>query len=257
MTQVLSLTQDDNSLILMLSASAGCSLDSSPKSNWVEKGGGLPNYICQIAKGVMKSGKSKSQAIAIAVSRVKAWAAGGDDVEAGTQAKAAKALAQWNTLKGRNKAKKISLSRREDGAEYLMFSNTTSFNTEIVRAAWEDLQREKRKAEQVKRRAAGQDPYESEIGMYSWVKELWTDYLIATAEGSSGVEYVKVPYTVDDSNNVTFGDPTIVHQVWEEVEAEELSDNELELLMRHLELSAPRRTTASERIMELSNRLRG
>ena len=67
----------DSDLILLLAAAGPCSLDSSPKKNWVEKAGGLPNYICHIAKGVMKTGKSKSQAIAIAVSRVKAWAHGG------------------------------------------------------------------------------------------------------------------------------------------------------------------------------------
>lgn len=104
---VAALTHEDNDMIVRLASGAGCSLDSSPGKNWVEKSGGLPNYICKIAKGVMRSGKSKSSAIAIAVSRVKAWAAGGDDVDADTRAKAAKAVAEWTALKAKNKSKKV------------------------------------------------------------------------------------------------------------------------------------------------------
>jgi len=87
----------------VVSLSAGCSLDMHPGGkNWVEKNGGLPNYICEIAKDILEGGgKSVSSAIAIAVSRVKVWAAGGGKVKPETQAKAAKAVAAWERLKGR------------------------------------------------------------------------------------------------------------------------------------------------------------
>lgn len=87
-------------------ASSSASLDESPNANWVENSGGLPPYVRKIARGIMKSGKTKSQAIAIAISRIKKWAAGGDDVDADTRAQSAKALAQWQSLKARNKAGK-------------------------------------------------------------------------------------------------------------------------------------------------------
>jgi hypothetical protein len=88
---------------LIVSLSSSASLDESPNSNWVEDNGGLPPYVRKLARGIMKSGKSKSQAIAIAISRIKAWAAGGDDVDADTRAKAADAVAQWTALKAKNK----------------------------------------------------------------------------------------------------------------------------------------------------------
>jgi len=107
------LTQEDTSLILRLAGSAACSLESAPgdDDNWVESAGGLPNYICEVATGVMRSGKSKGQSIAIAISRIKRWAAGGEDVKADTRARAIKALAQWEALKARNKANRVSTIR--------------------------------------------------------------------------------------------------------------------------------------------------
>lgn len=102
MSQVIhELTDDDQSLIL---AFAGCSLDESPGSNWVQEAGGLPTYICEIARAIKKTGKSTSEAIAIAVSRVKVWASG-KGVDKDTQAKAAKALAEWESKRAKNKSK--------------------------------------------------------------------------------------------------------------------------------------------------------
>lgn len=81
-------------------------LDWSPKKNWVEKAGGLPKYIEDIALALIRDhGMDRSRAIATAVSRVKKWAAGGGDVNADTKAKAAKAVAAWEALKAKNKAK--------------------------------------------------------------------------------------------------------------------------------------------------------
>ena len=95
------LTSDDHALIV---AFAGCSLDESPGSNWVQEAGGLPEYICEIARAVKRTGKTTSEAISIAVSRVKVWASG-KGVDKDTQAKAAKAVAEWEAKKAKSKAK--------------------------------------------------------------------------------------------------------------------------------------------------------
>ena len=46
-----------------------------------------------------------SRAIATAISRCKVWAAGGDGVKPDTQAKAAKAIAEWEALKAKSHLK--------------------------------------------------------------------------------------------------------------------------------------------------------
>lgn len=90
----------------MVSSKAYPDLDRSPKKNWVESAGGLPDYIERIAKHIhYEGGKSISQAISMAISQVKKWAAGGEGVSAKTQALAAKAVAAWEKLKASNKAK--------------------------------------------------------------------------------------------------------------------------------------------------------
>lgn len=83
-------------------------LDWSPKKNWVENEGGLPKYIEDVAIGIMKSGKSRENAIQIAISRIKVWAAGGGDVNPDTRAKAAAALAQWERMKASAAAKRAA-----------------------------------------------------------------------------------------------------------------------------------------------------
>lgn len=95
------LTGDDYDLIM---AFAGCSLDESPGSNWVQGVGGLPTYICEIARAVKKTGKTTSEAISIAVSRVKVWATG-KGVDKDTQAKSAKAVAEWESKRAKSKSK--------------------------------------------------------------------------------------------------------------------------------------------------------
>lgn len=87
----------------VISLSAGCSLDMHPGGkNWVEQNGGLPQYICEIAKSILEDGKMNvSRAIATAVSRVKVWAAGGGGVKPAVKAKAAAAVAQWENLKSK------------------------------------------------------------------------------------------------------------------------------------------------------------
>ena len=75
-------------------------LNWSPAVNWVEAFGGLPKYIEEVAIGIMKSGKTREQAIPIAISRIKVWATG-KGVKPDTQAKAIAALAQWEKLKAK------------------------------------------------------------------------------------------------------------------------------------------------------------
>ena len=83
-------------------------LDWSPKKNWVENEGGLPRYIEEVAIGIMKSGKTREQAIPIAISRIKRWAAGLDGVKKDTQARAIAALAQWEKMKASARAKRLA-----------------------------------------------------------------------------------------------------------------------------------------------------
>ncbi len=94
------LTKSDYDFIALSSSSSLAEVPGD--NNWIEKkGGNLPPYVRKLARGIMKSGKSKSQAIAIAISRIKKWAAGGDGVDPDPRAKAAKALAQWERLKNK------------------------------------------------------------------------------------------------------------------------------------------------------------
>lgn len=91
--------------LLALAAGKG-RLDWSAGKNWVEDEGGLPKFIEDIAVALIRDhGYTRERAIATAVNRVKKWAAGGGDVKADTQAKAAKALAQWEKKKASAKAK--------------------------------------------------------------------------------------------------------------------------------------------------------
>ena len=81
-------------------------LDRSPKKNWVENVGGLPQYIVKIAKDLHEErGMTISRAIATAISMCKKWAAGGKNVKPETRAKAAAAIAQWEAKKARSHAK--------------------------------------------------------------------------------------------------------------------------------------------------------
>lgn len=231
------LDQNDNNLVVFLAAGGGCSLDSSPKKNWVERSGGLPSYICKIARAVMRSGKSKSSAIAIAVSRTKKWAAGGDSVDADTRAKAAKAVAQWEALKAKNKAKQVVKASREDGSDYLQLSNISSFNTETVRSAYSTMQQALRKAARIALKAQNPTTYDDNLATdeipYNYIRELWTDYIIVESDNyGGGQHFAKIPYEVSNGS-VIFGAPEEVEQTWTEVDDDDddtLTDLEAALL---------------------------
>lgn len=66
---------------------------------WKHKGLMLPPYIQNVVAGIRKGGVPLSKAIAIAISTIKRWAAGGGKVSPEVRAAAAKAVAEWTALK--------------------------------------------------------------------------------------------------------------------------------------------------------------
>lgn len=105
-------TGDDVEVILALSSQAGGValskglLERAPgkKDNWIEANGSLPAYIEEVANSLhTKQGMPISRAIAVAISQIKKWAVTG---EADTKAKAVKAIAQWEALKAKARAKR-------------------------------------------------------------------------------------------------------------------------------------------------------
>lgn len=185
----------------------------------VQEAGGLPDYICRIARAVKKTGKTTGQAIAIAVSRVKKWAAGGDDVDADTRGKAATALAEWEKLKGKSKAKK-SVSASHTAYDTLCLANK-SFNVDMVKSAWRQKQYEARR-----NRDRTSDPYAESFVDYSYVKEQWSDYLIVSSDYDSRGSLYKVDYSVD-GQTVTFGDPVPVKTQYVAIKSTELTGSDI------------------------------
>jgi hypothetical protein len=78
-------------------------------TNWVTKTkpgntGQLPAYIQNIRNAMMRDGKSESEATGMAVGAVKRWASGRGGVSDEVKAAAAKAVAEWEKLKGESHA---------------------------------------------------------------------------------------------------------------------------------------------------------
>jgi len=104
------LARESGSAVDLLTLRLG-KLERSPgkNDNWVESNGGLPRYIEKITDSLhRKRGFTISRAIATAVSMVKRWARGGENVNPDTRVKAAAALAQWTALKAKAKAKRAA-----------------------------------------------------------------------------------------------------------------------------------------------------
>lgn len=81
------------------------------------KGWKLPDYIEQVATGILKGGEpDKSRAIALAIGAVKRWAAGGGKVSPEVRAAAAKAVAEWTALKAAASSTPSHSHANEDGA---------------------------------------------------------------------------------------------------------------------------------------------
>ena len=210
---MLNLSKSEMDFVIELASVRACSLEVKPgnKDNWIESvGGGLPNYVCVVAKGIMKSGKSRSASIAIAISRIKRWAAGGGGVNADTRAKAVKALAQWTALRAKAKAKKLIKASGYLEGDYLILSEVDSYSLDNVRDAWDAYMREVREAYTVYVTDPNSPQTEDSVP-YSWVREVWSDYIIVEVERPR--HYLKVPYMVEDGV-VIFSIPEEVEQVW-------------------------------------------
>lgn len=235
---------DFDLVVFLAGAGGGCSLNRSPKVNWVEKDGGLPNYICRIARAINRGkGHSVSESIAIAVSRAKDWAGGGSKVTAPTRAKAAGAVAEWEALKARAHAGHAVKATNARGEQYIMLTNIPSFNTEIVQQAWNARQEAAATARRLAAKEAPNEKAANELvsdavmSDYAWIKELWTDFIIVRGVEPGGSEQLyKVPYTVDDdSDEVTFATPQPVSVQYvpdtdSDGDVEDLTDEEKELL---------------------------
>lgn len=118
--------------------------------NWVERVGGLPDFIKRVAKHIFydSPGMTVSHAIAAAVEQCKKWAAKGNP-------KAIAAIAQWEAKKGRSHAqsaaKKVSrklsdngnglkvidlaILKQKRGTKYSTFGNSTSAVSTGVKGA--------------------------------------------------------------------------------------------------------------------------
>lgn len=116
--------------------------------NWVERTpkGELPQYIRIVRNGLMREGHSESRATALAVAAIKRWARGGDNVSPKVQAAAAKALAEWEAMKGSKSAVpspiqvrarimqiKAKKKKTEDDSEYTARQNLVRGENQIER----------------------------------------------------------------------------------------------------------------------------
>lgn len=239
-------SRDELDLVVALA----CSLDESPDSNWVERSGGLPDYVCRIARAIKRSGgKTTSQAIAIALSRVKKWATG-VGVDADTQVKAAKAVAEWQALRAKNKAKK-SIKATSTERNFLCLAAATSYNVDIVRRAFESREREARKAW---REANPRGDYFDEGPGHLYVREQWTDFLIVERGYGSEATMYRVGYTVDANHDVSFSDPVEVKTEYvavEKMDGDEMSDADL-LKMIDFSAHRPNEGSALDKVVALA-----
>jgi hypothetical protein len=200
------LTDSDFEHIVYL---AGCTLAKTPgKNNWVEEDavGGLPEYICRIARAINRSDpkKSISQVIAIAVGRVKTWARGGGGVTAKTRAQAAKALAQWESKKKAAKSNNKKMKLTAETGITLFFAN--SYNIDNIRREYQKTI--------------------SAPGKYTYVREMWNDHMIISEEDETSIEggskIYKVDYSVDKQGTPSFGDKVEMKMAYVPLSAPEL-----------------------------------
>jgi hypothetical protein len=159
----------------------------------------LPEYICRVARGIMRSGRAKQTAIQMAIGRMKVWAAGGGNVKADTRAKAAAAVAEWEKMK--MTAQKLAEFDLESGDVLLLSATLPSFSLEGVKRAWDAQQK----------------------GESGQVTEVWTDAVVVQNPDAS---YDRIPFEFIDGA-VTFGDPQRVTMVAVPVD---LADEVLEAL---------------------------
>ena len=227
---------------------AGCSLDEKPGSNWVQESGGLPEYICQVAKGIKKSGHDTSSAIRLAVGTIKNWASGQKHVDPDTRAKAAKAVAEWEALKAKAHAKsaaksgaKVAASNTDETYEFISLCAET-FNTDVVQQAFRAQLADHMFPKEKSKYSDREYPRD-----YSYVQQMWSNFIIATGDldGDGDTDYYKIPFHVDpeDGSKVTFDAPIEVRQEWltvdgdkadgsDELSGKDLTDEHLSDLLK-------------------------
>lgn len=185
------------------------SLDHSPKKNWVEESGQLPAYIQHIAKDLHEErGMTLSHAIAVAISKVKKWAAGGDNVKADTRAKAAAAVAEWEALKAKNAARSAAKKSAFIGTETKWFrgiTGTVEEQLDAIRSAVRDSL--------MPPRPPTTDMVMNEAAPYTYVDVIGTydGYAIASVSHDGGDDDIyRVPYTVSADGDIVIGIATEV-----------------------------------------------
>lgn len=187
---------------------AGCSLAKTPgvKDSWIEAvGGEIPEYICRVAKNLVARGYTISHAIATAVNTIKRWARGGTSsksgprakaVHADTQAKAAKALAEWEALKAKAD---LTMTKLAEFDEY--------GNTEIVSLCDYDYS-----IDEVRKVYEAQNNKQGDL-ISTYVVEAWTHHLVVQRFDGETEMFWHVPYFVTEGQ-VTFGDPIEVEKAF-------------------------------------------
>lgn len=218
---ILALSDDDMVDMLVL---AGCSLNASPKKNWVEKSGGLPAYVCKVARAIKRKGRTTSAAIRLAIGTIRNWASGQKNVDADTRAKSVAALAAWEALKKKNAARKVGKKvKASNSSDDLVLLCVPSFNVDSVRTSWDRGPSKEMWPHLVK----DSDGYVRS----GWIEQLWSDFIIVTGdlEGDNQTHYYRVMFEVDYSTKeVEFGRPVEVKQSWDVVEDEDLDPSELD-----------------------------
>lgn len=86
-------------------------LNISPRKNWVDEVGGLPDYIRRVATHLIEKGMPRSRAIAVAVNVAKRMCATGDlnfpgaqHVNPASRAEACRAVVEWEAKKAQARA---------------------------------------------------------------------------------------------------------------------------------------------------------
>lgn len=225
---------------LLLIALAGCSLDEKSGSNWVQDNGGLPEYICRIARALKRSGHPTSEAVGMAVGTVKNWASGQKGVTPETRAKAASAVAEWEALRAKAHAKKAGKEAvKASGEQYqLVTLCAPEFNTDAVRDAFE--------SQLGKKMYPGYPKTADGYHRAGYVQQMWTTFVVVTGDldADDDTDYYKLPYAVDPTSGaITFGAPIEVHQEWvtgdgtaltgdgADLDASDMTDDDMDALM--------------------------
>lgn len=203
---------------------AGCSLAKTPgkKDNWIEAvGGELPEYICVVARAIGRGGRSTSNAIEIAIGRIKKWAAGVGNVTAKTQAKAAAAVAQWEALKARAGGGRAKMSRGEISLENALMLCGPSFEMESAKDAFKAMTEDW---------DLDNDGDSDKIH----VCEVWSRHLVVSLPANPPRLFV-VPFEFEDGE-FEFKEPIEVTKTYQSLEdGADIDDMELERLCDEIE----------------------